>query len=134
MLPYLLFLTVIHKSHTALSLTGPCTSMERLNRSFYALVHADQVAIGKGVCFSQPGLGSGNGDVGSWSLTFWVYLLEECTGHMRVLLLRGLDVDQSRQVAATPHPFIELMAFLRILLIPCVYRQSLWDQMTGEWW
>jgi hypothetical protein len=69
-----------------------------LNRSFHRLVGPEATELGCGVGFSRPGLGSGGGDVGSWSLVFWVYLLREHTGHMRLLLLRGLDSDQSRQV------------------------------------
>lgn len=68
-----------------------------LNESFFAL--ADRpVEIGRGIGFSRPAIGSGVGDVGSWSISLWVYLLEDFTGQMRLLLLRGLDVDQSRQV------------------------------------
>jgi hypothetical protein len=71
---------------------------EKLSGSFHALVGADPVEVGRGAGFSRPGLGSGSGDVGSWSLAFWLYVLHDHTGHMRLLLLRGLDADQSRQV------------------------------------
>lgn len=71
---------------------------EKLNESYRMLVDEVPIEIGRGIGYSRSGMPSGIGDVGSWSIAFWIYLLADHTGQMRVILLRGLDLEQSRQV------------------------------------
>ncbi len=65
-----------------------------LARQFYPLVQST-LELQEGFGATKPRVS----DAGSWTLAFWIYLVQDSTSQMRSIFLRGLDYESVRQVS-----------------------------------